>query len=154
MPTRQLIIPGGPNGAGKSGAHAELERLGFVTGPFLNPDDIASSHPIARTGTKKQENTMGIIVEWGPKADPGTEYIDDIDLDNLENCPAQMQTKFWSPDGDGGEFGMWEVEVRVEPPTDDRTVLVVKYDEEQNPEEYRGENRTIVVPEQNHGDYC
>ena len=41
MPTRQLIILGGPNGAGKSSAHAELERLGFVTGPFLNPDNIA-----------------------------------------------------------------------------------------------------------------
>ena len=95
---------------------------------------------------------MGIIVEWGPKADPGTEYIDDIDLDNLENCPAQMQTKFWSPDE--GEFSMWEAEVRVEPPTDDRTVLVVKYDEEQNPEVYRGENRIIVVPEQDYGDYC
>ena len=78
---------------------------------------------------------MGIIVEWDPKkADPGTEYIDDIDLDNLEDCPAQMQTEFWSPDGDGGEFIRWNVEVRVERPTDDRTVLVVKYDEEQNPE--------------------
>ena len=41
MPPKQLIILGGPNGAGKSSAHAELERLGFVTGPFLNPDDIA-----------------------------------------------------------------------------------------------------------------
>ena len=41
MPPKQLVILGGPNGAGKSSAHAELERLGFVTGPFLNPDNIA-----------------------------------------------------------------------------------------------------------------
>lgn len=70
---------------------------------------------------------MGIIVEWGPQADPGTEYIDDIDLDNLENCPTRMQTNFWSSDGDGDEFSMWEVDVWVERPTDDHTVIVVKY---------------------------
>lgn len=57
---------------------------------------------------------MGIIVEWKPPADPGTEYIDDIDLDNMEECPVQMQTRFWSPDGDGGEFSVYEVEVGVE----------------------------------------
>ena len=27
---------------------------------------------------------MGIIVEWMRPAVPGTEYIDDIDLDNLD----------------------------------------------------------------------
>ena len=105
---------------------------------------------------------MGIIVEWDPKkTDPGTEYIDDIDLDNLEDCPVQMQTNFWNPDGDGGEFIRWNIEVWVERPADDRTVLVVKYDEEQNPEitldpreGYWGKNRIIVVPGQDRGDYC
>ena len=43
MSTKQLIVLGGPNGAGKSSAYALLERLGFLTGPFLNPDDIARS---------------------------------------------------------------------------------------------------------------
>ena len=38
---KQLIVLGGPNGAGKSSAYARLEQLGFVTGSYLNPDDIA-----------------------------------------------------------------------------------------------------------------
>lgn len=75
---------------------------------------------------------MGIIVEWKSPADPGIEYIDGIDLNNLEDCPAQMQTKFWSPDE--GEFSVWEVEVQVEEPIDGRTVLVLRYDRDRNPE--------------------
>ena len=38
---KQLIVLGGPNGAGKSSAYTRLELLGFVTGSYLNPDDIA-----------------------------------------------------------------------------------------------------------------
>ena len=38
---KQLIVLGGPNGAGKSSAYTRLEQLGFVTGSYLNPDDIA-----------------------------------------------------------------------------------------------------------------
>lgn len=41
MVSKRLTVLGGPNGAGKSTAFAELCRLGFVTGTFLNPDDIA-----------------------------------------------------------------------------------------------------------------
>lgn len=37
----QLVVLGGPNGAGKSSAYTQLEQLGFVIGPFLNPDNIA-----------------------------------------------------------------------------------------------------------------
>ena len=103
---------------------------------------------------------MGIIVEWMKPADPGTEYIDDIDLDNLENCPAQMQTKFWSPDGD--EFSIWEVEVWVERPTDGRIDLVVKYDQNLNldnpkirdlDKDYWGTNRIIIAQGKDHGNY-
>ena len=38
---KQLVVLGGPNGAGKSSAYTRLEQLGFVTGWYLNPDDIA-----------------------------------------------------------------------------------------------------------------
>ncbi len=38
---------------------------------------------------------MGIIVDWTKSASPGIEYIDDIDLDYLEGCPDEMETKFW-----------------------------------------------------------
>lgn len=39
----QLVVLGGPNGAGKSSAYIQLEQLGFVTGPFLNLDNIAQN---------------------------------------------------------------------------------------------------------------
>ena len=101
---------------------------------------------------------MGIIVEWKRPTDPGTEYIDGIDLDNLEGCPAQMQTKFWSPDG--GEFSEWNVEVQVEGLIDGRTVLVLIYDMNQNPQfrldphdGYWGTNKIFVIQGQNHGHY-
>ena len=105
---------------------------------------------------------MGIIVEWKSPADPGIEYIDDIDLDNLEDCPAQMQTKFWSPDPDEGGFSVWEVEVQVEESIDGHTVFVLRYDRDRNPEfhhldvndGYWGTNRIFVPQGQNHGHYC
>ena len=77
---------------------------------------------------EKQESTMGIIVDWTKSASPGMEYIDDVDLDNPEGCPDKMQTKFWYPEK--GEFTRWKIEVRVEPPTDDGAVFVVKYEKE------------------------
>jgi len=101
---------------------------------------------------------MGIIVEWKSPADPGIEYIDDIDLDNLEDCPARMQTMSWSPDE--GEFSVWEVEVQVEESIDGHTVLVLRYDRDRNPEfhhlddGYWGTNRIFVPQGQNHGHYC
>lgn len=71
MPKRQLIIPGGPNGAGKSSAHAELERLGFVTVPFFNPDDFARNlggAPDTRDGRASRETLRGREVLHGRQA--------------------------------------------------------------------------------------
>ena len=76
---------------------------------------------------------MGIIVEWMPKAESGTEYIDDIDLDNLEDgyeeC-VQMQTKSWSPKI--GEFTEFEAEIWIERSTNGRIDIVVRYDGDLN----------------------
>ena len=103
---------------------------------------------------------MGIIIEWIEPAHRGTEYIDDIDLDNPEDCPVQMQTQFW--DSDEGKFSEWEVKVQVEGSTDSCTVLVVKYDKSLNlgnPElqdlddDYWGTNRIVVKQGQDHGNY-
>ena len=101
---------------------------------------------------------MGIIVDWTKPADPGEEHIDGIDPDNREGCPDEMQTEFWDP-----EKGVWTTwKVRVEPPTDDGTVFVVKYEREKNPhllkdfcdDGYWGETRIIVEPGKDRGDYC
>ena len=101
---------------------------------------------------------MGIIVEWIRPAVPGIEYIDDIDLDNLENCPARMRTEFWSPDED--EFSVWEVSIQVEEQIDGHTVLILRYDRDRNPEfhdlddGYWGTNRIFVPQGKIHGHYC
>ena len=54
-----LIIVGGPNEAGKSTLYQELTGRRFLTGPFLNPDEIASglgSAPcVDRAGPARQE---------------------------------------------------------------------------------------------------
>ena len=99
---------------------------------------------------------MGIIVKWIRPTDPGTEYIDDIDLDNLEDCPDQMQTKFWSPDED--EFIVFEIEVRVEQLVDDLIHVIVTYDPDNNPgfpysDDFWGTNTIITEQGQDHGDY-
>ena len=102
---------------------------------------------------------MGIIVEWKGRLGKETEYIDDIDLDNLEDGyeeRVQMQTKSWWPGI--GEFVKYEVDVWVErPPTDDHIVLVVEYDRGRNVEfphqMFFGTNRIIIEQGQDHGNY-
>ena len=104
---------------------------------------------------------MGIIVEWRPEAESGTEYIDDIDLDNLEDgygeC-VQMQTEFWSPKI--REFTKFEAEVWIERSTNGRIDIVVRYDRGLNPkiqddsyDSCWGTNRIIVEQGENHGNY-
>ena len=104
---------------------------------------------------------MGIIVEWRPEAESGTEYIHDIDLDNLEDGyeeRVQMQTEFWSPKI--REFTKFEAEVWIERSTNGRIDIVVRYDRGLNPkiqdDSYDGcwgTNRIIVEQGKNHGDY-
>ena len=103
---------------------------------------------------------MGIIVEWKPPADPGTEYID-IDLDELRNGtepPVRMQTTVLCPSGDGDET-IWEVEVQVERKNNGRIDLVVKYDRGENPHlnrldtGYWGINRIVLEQGQDRGNY-
>ena len=101
---------------------------------------------------------MEIIVEWMRPAEPGTEYIDDIDLDNLEDGyeeRVQMQTKSWSPKIDG--FTEFEAKVWIERSTNGRIDIVVRYDRDLNPkiqdDSCWGTNRIIVGQGENHGNY-
>lgn len=111
---------------------------------------------------------MGIIVEWTKPAAPGTEYIDDIDLDNLDRffeSPIRMQTRLWFPGtkGEGGElFDECVAEVRAERPAVDRVDLVVVYHEHLNQEGVDrrllnagswGTNRILIRNGQDYGDY-
>ena len=101
---------------------------------------------------------MGIIVEWMPEAESGTEYIDDIDLDNLEDGykeRVQMQTESWSPKI--REFTKFEAGVWIERSTNGRIDIVVRYDRGLNPkiqdDSCWGTNRIIVEQGENHGNY-
>ena len=110
---------------------------------------------------------MGIIVEWIRPAVPGTEYIDDIDLDNLDHFfeqPVPMQTRFWFSGikGEGGDFVECVAEVRAERRAVDRVDLIVEYHEHLNQEGVDrgllsngswGTNRIFIKNGQNYGDY-
>ena len=110
---------------------------------------------------------MGIIVEWILPAVPGTEYIDDIDLDNLDrffNSPVRMKTEFWFPGrmGEGGEFVECVAEIRAERRAVDRVDLVMEYHKHLNQKgiDHRllddgswGTNRIFIENGQDYGDY-
>ena len=110
---------------------------------------------------------MGIIVEWKKPAVPGTEYIDDIDLDNLGHffeSPVRMRTEFWSPGtrGEGGELVECVAEVRAKQRTDYRVDLVMEYHEHLNQKAAEcgllidgswGKTRIFIENRQNYGDY-
>ena len=110
---------------------------------------------------------MGIIVEWILPAVPGTEYIDDIDLDNLDrffNSPVRMKTEFWFPGrmGEGGEFVECVAEIRAERRAVDRVDLVMEYHKHLNQKGVDlgllndgswGKNRIFIKKGQDYGDY-
>ena len=109
---------------------------------------------------------MGIIVEWIRPANPGTEYIDGIDLDKLDRfeSPVQMQTRFQFPGtrGEGGELVECVAIVRAEPRAVNRIDLVMEYPKHLNQEGVGrgllddgswGTNRIFIENGQNYGDY-
>ena len=104
----------------------------------------------------------GIIIEWPPGT---TEYLDDIDPNDLDNIEHFDTTKEWWPnaDGDGGQFVDWMVTTEIEQ-LNGGVVVVVNYDRNQNLENsdlqglndaYWGTNRIIIEQEgQEDGNYC
>ena len=102
---------------------------------------------------------MGIIVEWPGKT---TEYLDDIDPDDLDSLrPFNTTREWWPGENDGGKFVEYRVETNIER-LNDGTVVVVKYAWNQNQEnpdlrelndDYWGKNRIIIEQGEDHGNY-
>ena len=102
---------------------------------------------------------MGIIVEWPAGA---TEYLDEIDPDDLDGLePFDTTIEWWPGENDGGKFVEYNVETGIER-LNDGVVVVVNYARNQNQEspdlrelndDYWGKNRIIIRQGNDHGDY-
>ena len=74
---------------------------------------------------------MGIIVEWPAGT---TEYLDEIDPDDLDGLePFDTTIEWWPGENDGGKFVEYNVETGIER-LNDGIVVVVNYARNQNQE--------------------
>lgn len=102
---------------------------------------------------------MGIIVEWPAGT---TEYLDEIDPDDLDGLePFDTTIEWWPGENDGGKFVEYNVETGIER-LNDGVVVVVNYARNHNQKNpdlrglndvYWGTNRIIIEKENDHGNY-